>query len=129
MSAAVEETWRWKYYIVDTRQVVGNFALFWGKNRCGYVCDLNDAGEYEEAEALEIQASRGTDVAIPCEEVRALVRMHVRADSPGWRMVRDKADLARATALSGRMCGDLYHDLNSPCCAPHDDPRRGTVWK
>ncbi len=85
-----------KYFILDARQVVGNCAMWWGKNSCGYVCDLNDAGEYEAEEALKIQRSRGTDFAIPCEEVRALVRHHVRFDSPGFQLAK-KAAIERGT--------------------------------
>ncbi len=51
------------------------------------------------------------------------------APSSGVRDLTCAAVVRSLLALSGRMCGDLYHDLNSPCCAPPDDPRRGTVWK
>lgn len=54
-----------KYYIQDTRTVVGNSVLFWGKNRNGYTCDIGKAGLYSEEEAKEICKNRKTDIAWP----------------------------------------------------------------
>ncbi|MCA9676773.1 MAG: hypothetical protein KC464_17195, partial [Myxococcales bacterium] len=41
--------------VQDTRQVVGNCALWWAKDRAGYVCDLRDAGVYTGAEAAAMR--------------------------------------------------------------------------
>lgn len=69
-----------KYYVQHTRTVVGNCAIWWGKENRGFVCDLNDAAEFSEKEALDIQGSRGTDLAIPVDVVRPIAHLHVRAD-------------------------------------------------
>lgn len=75
------------YYILDTRSCVGNCGLWWGPNRSGYVCSLDEAGKYEEEEALRIQESRGTDAALPCDEVDNLAVRHVRVDTDAfWRL-------------------------------------------
>lgn len=66
-----------EYFVQDTRSVVGNCALWWAKDRNGYVCDLRDAGVYTGAEAA---AMRDTDVAWPVKFVRDQVVQHVRSD-------------------------------------------------
>lgn len=73
------------YYIIDTRTVVGNCAMFWGPNRSGYVCNLAEAGKYSEEDAKHQQRSRPTDVAVPCDVIDAMAVTHVRADTrPYW---------------------------------------------
>lgn len=69
-----------KFYIWDTRSMVGNCVLFWRANSMGYTCDIREAGLYDEQEALEIQASRGTDRAVPREIAEAFIVHHVRAE-------------------------------------------------
>ena len=70
-----------RYYIQDTRTIVGNCVLWWGKNSCGYVCDLSLAGIYDESEARRIAASRGTDRMVPVEVADAIAVRHVRDDA------------------------------------------------
>lgn len=84
------------FYILDTRSVVGNCALWWGKNRSGYVCDLSEAGRYTEAEALEIASVRGTDIPLPCSEVERCVVRHVRIEAA--RDLREKFAFEAAAA-------------------------------
>lgn len=54
-----------KYYIQDTRTFVGNCIVFWGKDRNGYVTDIEKAGLYTEEEAKQICQNRKTDIAWP----------------------------------------------------------------
>lgn len=70
------------YYIEDTRQVVGNCVLWWGKDRAGYFCALDDAGLYSGMEAADIVGLRSekTDVAWPRELVEASAVRHVRSE-------------------------------------------------
>lgn len=68
------------YYIADTRTVVGNCTLWWGKDSRGYVCDLNKAGEYSADEAREICASRSTDIPYRSDMVRESAVLHVRIE-------------------------------------------------
>lgn len=68
------------FYIVDTRQVVGNCVLFWAIDRQGYTCELDKAGLYT---ADEIERLRDTDHPFPKEMVEALAIRHVRAEPLG----------------------------------------------
>lgn len=80
-----------RYYIRDTRQVVGNCALWWCHDGKGYTTQLEEAGEYEEAEALKIQTSRGTDQAVPVEVAKRASVTHVRVERLGREMDAWKA--------------------------------------
>lgn len=70
------------YYIEDSRQVVGNCVLWWGKDRSGYTCTLDDAGIYTGLEAARIVGMRSedTDHAWPTSFVDAHVYRHVRCE-------------------------------------------------
>lgn len=59
------------YFLQDSRQVVGNDILLWGKNRRGYTTNLDEAHLFTLDEAL---SERDTD--IPWEEtlLRSLCR-------------------------------------------------------
>ena len=76
------------YYIQDTRQLCGNCAFWWGPNRCGYVCNLDEAGVYTEEE-IRACSWRTTDVPRPKDEIDALAIRHVRGDQrlPSAEMV------------------------------------------
>lgn len=75
-----------KYYIMDTRQVVGNCVLWWAPKGQGYVCDLNEAGLFEKG-----HSSRDTDVEVPEDIAKACAVTHVRVESLRHEM--DKAGL------------------------------------
>lgn len=66
------------YYIQDTRQVVGNCAMWWCPKGAGYTCNIAEAGRFTEA---EIEGRRDTDVPWPCEEIDALAIKHVRVEA------------------------------------------------
>lgn len=68
---------RGMFFILDSRSCVGNCAMWWGPDRKGYVCDLDEAGVYTEAEA---RSHRDTDVAVPCEIARHFSVTHCRSD-------------------------------------------------
>lgn len=69
------------YYIQDTRNFVGNSVLWWRANRAGYTTELDEAGEYTEAEARETEAaSGGVHRAIPRDIARAAASTQVRGD-------------------------------------------------
>lgn len=68
------------YYVQDTRQLCGNCAFWWGKNRNGYVCNLDDAHVFTE-EDIRKQQWRATDIPRPKDEVDALAIKHVRGDT------------------------------------------------
>lgn len=65
-----------KVYILDSRTIVGNCALFWAPDGNGYTCELNKAGLYEPG-----YSSRPTDIEIPEEVARACAVTHVRVDT------------------------------------------------
>lgn len=70
------------YYIEDARQVVGNCVLWWGKNRSGYTCTLDDAGLYTGPETAAIIGLRSerTDHAWPEAFILERVVRHVRVE-------------------------------------------------
>lgn len=65
------------YYIRDTRQVVGNSALWWCPEGCGYTCDLDAAGLYTWEQC---QGRRDTDVPYRREDIDAAAERHARFD-------------------------------------------------
>jgi hypothetical protein len=66
------------YYILDSRSCVGNCALWWGKDRLGYCCSLDDAGLYTLEEAL---GERQTDIPVHRDIAEQCVVRHVRWDA------------------------------------------------
>lgn len=60
-----------KYYLQDSRQIVGNDMLFWKLKGAGYTTNLDEAEQYTLEEAL---SHRDTDVPWPVEQMRALSR-------------------------------------------------------
>lgn len=67
------------YYIQDTRQVVGNCALWWRAGGAGYTCDLDDAGTWPEDDLWQFQ--RATDVPHLKSEVDAIAIRHARGET------------------------------------------------
>ena len=65
------------FYILDTRTVVGNCAMWWCPNGQGYTCDLSKAGLYTREGAFN---QRDTDVPVPRHVAERLVVGHVRLD-------------------------------------------------
>lgn len=63
-----------KYYLQDSRQVVGNYLLFWRKGRAGYTTDIDEAMEFTLEEALD---ERNTDVPWPVKEMRQIAKLRV----------------------------------------------------
>jgi hypothetical protein len=61
-----------KYYLIDTRNPIGNCALFWRPNGAGYTTDLKDAGLFEKG-----YSSRETDIEIPEYIVQQCTVTHV----------------------------------------------------
>lgn len=64
-----------QYVILDTRQIVGNCAMFWRPDGAGYTCDLNDAGLYDKT-----KGRRETDIYVPIEVARSMAVIHVRVE-------------------------------------------------
>lgn len=108
-----------KYYIQDTLACVGNCALWWRPKSEGYTTQLEEAGEYEEEEALRIERSRGSDRAIPVEVAKHASVTHVRVER------LDRAMAARAdkrTHLSGAgktKCGEDMRFRHSATSIAH----------
>lgn len=48
-----------EFYIQDTRSYVGNSMLWWEKENCGYVCDIQKARIFTKVEARKICRGRG----------------------------------------------------------------------
>lgn len=87
------------YFVQDTRQVVGNCGSWWAVNGAGYVCCIDDAGQYT---GKEVRSLRETDVPWPVDHVLKHVVRHVRVDNQSFNRnddvyveARRKADLDR----------------------------------
>lgn len=65
------------FYILDTRSIIGNEALWWRPNRAGYTTNLDDAGQYTEADTKGL---RPTDIAVPVDIATRLAHRSVWAD-------------------------------------------------
>ncbi len=94
-----------EYYILDTRTIVGNCAMFWRGNSTGYTTDLKDAGRYSEEFAA--QRNRPTDVGIPCDEVEKLAVLYVRRDTEEFAALQNRF---RRFYECGKCGGDGYID-------------------
>jgi hypothetical protein len=66
------------FYILDTRTIVGNCALWWRPNGEGYTCNLDDAGIWTAATA---PSGRPTDVRVRRDVAEALSKRHVHIDT------------------------------------------------
>lgn len=86
------------YYLQDTRQKVGNCMMFWCPNGGGYTCQLDEAGEYTGAEALDRVRSGDTEKAWPVRFIERAAVRHVRADSIDVRVAAAKEIGAKALA-------------------------------
>lgn len=65
------------YYIQNTHHVVGNCALFWRKDGCGYTCNLDEAWKVTKLEAEEVCRSRPKeDFPRDCEKVDRVAQRH-----------------------------------------------------
>lgn len=65
------------YYVQDSRQVVGNCALWWCAEAKGYTCELGEAGQYS---GREVRSMRTTDIPWPVGAVRDVAVQHVRSE-------------------------------------------------
>jgi hypothetical protein len=66
-----------RYYIIDTRTIVGNCALFWCPKGNGYTTQLEEAGLFTKEET---HSHRETDLAVPEAWLRQHAVSHVRVD-------------------------------------------------
>lgn len=88
------------YVVQDTRCIVGNCVLWWAKDHCGYVCELDKAHVFTGYEVtrrvdnLGPHASGSTFVAWPWTLANKHVVKHVRMEP-----------LRRAAEEARRNCG------------------------
>ena len=66
-----------RFYILDTRTVVGNCALWWRQGGHGYTTQLEEAGLF----AANEHSLRETDVLVPEAVAQAHAVTHVRLDT------------------------------------------------
>lgn len=78
--------------------MVGNCALWWGKDRKGYTCNLDDAGLYTLKDAL---AERGSDIPVHKDIAEACVVRHVRWDHLAQNGVRFQMERDRTKYRKG----------------------------
>ena len=86
-----------KFYIQDTRQVVGNCAL-WRKKGQGYTLDLDDAWLVDEATG-KAHGCRETDVLVPQWMAEEASHRHASLDTLGrLKIEEEKVKLCEATS-------------------------------
>lgn len=66
-----------RYYMRDSRSIVGNACTWWALNSKGYTCDIRCAEIFLEEDAIKQQNSRGTDQPWPIEYIQAITTHHV----------------------------------------------------
>ena len=76
------------YYIVCSKDFVGNSIVFWRAGGKGYTINLAEAGKYTEKKAIPICQNRGTDIAYPVEVLDKVARRHV--DGQDLYKIRDQ---------------------------------------
>lgn len=64
------------FYLQCTRSVVGNSAMWWAINDCGYTCDIRCARVWTKSE-IENKQMRDIDVPWPKEDVDRLIQHHI----------------------------------------------------
>jgi len=70
------------YFIQDARSSVGNCGSWWAPKGAGYVCAIDDAGQYTGEYCCS--GLRATDVPWPVDYVLALTVRHVRVDNQAF---------------------------------------------
>lgn len=66
-----------RFYILDTRTVAGNCALWWRPGGHGYTTQLEEAGLFVAGE----RSLRETDLLVPEAVAQAHAATHVRLDT------------------------------------------------
>jgi hypothetical protein len=94
-----------KFYILDSRDVVGNCASWWRPDSAGYTCNLDEAGVYGEE---KLGGLRPTDFPVPVELAESLAVRHVRMDELRYEDVVAK----QFKALKRKALDELQRD----CC-------------
>lgn len=74
----VDESEAW--VLQDTRDVVGNSALWWAKDCKGYCCDLERAHWFTREDAIDHERRRSTDLAWPLAMARRATETHARVE-------------------------------------------------
>jgi len=75
------------YFVQDVRTTCGNCGLWWAPKGAGYVCNIDEAGQYTGA---EVRSMRDTDVPWPVEYVLARTVRHVRVDNQAFERHDDQ---------------------------------------
>ncbi len=65
-----------KYFVQDTRQYVGNSVLWW-RDGGGYTTDIDQAKQFDDAEAQDIHRNRESDKLWPVDQVLPAATRHV----------------------------------------------------
>jgi hypothetical protein len=77
------------YFIQDARSCVGNCGSWWAPKGAGYVCAIDDAGQYTGEYC--VSGLRTTDVPWPVNYVFERTVRHVRVDNQAFSRHRYKA--------------------------------------
>jgi len=110
------------YFVQDARGCVGNCGSWWAPKGAGYVCSIDEAGQYPGREVREM---RDTDVPWPVEYVLARTVRHVRVDNQAFRRLDQPREQTPRICAS---CGHLefphrYRHLFKPWVPGMPEPK------
>lgn len=95
-------------YILDSRDVVGNCAVWWRPNGEGYTCNVDEAGVFDKPP----DKLRPTDFVVPKELVDRHTVKHVHMGA-----LRGEGEVAdQFRALRSRALGELQREVDCPNC-------------
>lgn len=88
------------YFVQDARGCVGNCGSWWAPKGAGYVCNIDEAGQYT---GKDVRSLRETDVPWPSAYVLERTVRHVRVDNQAFRrMDIPSAQTPRICASCGK---------------------------
>jgi hypothetical protein len=92
------------YFVQDARGCVGNCGSWWAPFGSGYVCNIDEAGQYTGKDVCSL---RDTDVPWPVDYVLARTVRHVRVDNQAF----SRND--RPVVETPRRCASCGHPENN----------------
>jgi len=84
-----------KYYLQDTRSIVGNNVMWWAKDGMGYTYNIKNAQVFSELEAFKQWESRPTDKPWPKDYIDSKVTPIVDCQHIDWDVAMPNVGLRK----------------------------------